>query len=126
MSKTEISQDAVIINGVEYVKKGSDQTPAPEVDGMPYVIVRCDRSGVFAGYLKSRDKQEATVLRARRLWYWAGAASLSQLAVDGTNSPSSCKFPIEVSQIEVTDAIEVLQVTAKAQESIQGVKIWQQ
>ena len=123
MSKTDINE--ISINGVDYVRKGTEQTPAPEVDGMPYVIVRCESAGVFAGYLKERNGEEATILRARRLWYWSGAASLSQLAVDGTKKPGDCKFPTEVSQIEVTRVIEVLQVTAKAQESIQGVAIWQ-
>lgn len=127
MSKTEMTQDVVTINGVEYTRKGANtNAPACDLDGLPYVILRCDHSGVFAGYLKSRDLKEATLLRARRLWYWSGAASLSQLAVDGTKNPAACKFPTEVSQIEVTDVIEVLQVTAKAQESLQGVKIWQQ
>lgn len=125
MSKTDITADSVTINGVEYTRKGTEQ-PAESLDGMPYVIVRCEGAGVFAGYLKERDGEEATILKARRLWYWSGAASLSQLAVDGTKKPTECKFPTEVAQIEVTRVIEVLQVTAKAQESIQGVGVWQQ
>src|SRR5205807_3450752 len=66
-------------------------TPAPQVEGMDYVIVRCEGAGVFAGYLKERKGEEATILRARRLWYWSGAASLSQLAVDGKIGRASCR-----------------------------------
>ena len=51
---------------------------------LKYVIVRTYSAGVFAGNLKSRDGKEVTLTNARRLWYWSGAASLSQLAVAGT------------------------------------------
>ena len=61
----------------------------------PYVIVRTQSAGVFAGNLKSRDGKEVVLTDARRLWYWAGAASLSQLAVSGTSRPGDfCKFPV--------------------------------
>jgi len=114
------------VNGVEYVRKDSVEAmaKAPELDGMQYVIVRTYSAGVFAGYLKSRDGQEVVLVQARRLWYWDGAASLSQLAVEGVSRPQNCKFPCEVSEITLTQAIEILPVTAKAQESIAGVKVW--
>lgn len=115
------------VNGVEYVEKGSSTSlPAESLDGMKYVIVRTYSAGVFAGFLKSRNGQEVILKKARRLWSWAGAASLSQLAVDGTSKPSECKFPTEVDQVELLQAIEILDVTAKAKASIEGVKVWQQ
>jgi len=89
-----------------------------------YVIVRTQSAGVFAGYLKSRKGQEVVLTKARRLWYWSGAASLSQLAIDGVSNPSQCKFPEEVSQVELLQAIEILDVTPKAKESIGQVPVW--
>jgi hypothetical protein len=91
-----------------------------------YVIVRTYSAGVFAGNLKSRDGKEVVLIDARRLWYWAGAASLSQLAVSGTSKPDSCKFPIAVSSITLTEAIEILDVTPAAETNIKAVKIWQE
>ena len=91
-----------------------------------YVIVRTYSAGVFAGYLEKRIGKEATILQARRLWYWKGASSLSQLAVDGVKFPNECKFPVEVSKIEVTETIEILDVTEKARLSIASVPIWAQ
>ena len=91
-----------------------------------YVIVRTYSAGVFAGELESRNGQEVVMRNARRLWYWDGAASLSQLATDGTSKPSNCKFPCEVDRVELLQAIEILDVTEKAQKSIKGVKVWQQ
>lgn len=90
-----------------------------------YVIVRTFSAGVFAGNLVSKVGKEVVLANARRLWYWAGAASLSQLAVDGTSKPESCKFPVEVCRVELTEAIEILDVTAKAELSIKSVKVWQ-
>jgi hypothetical protein len=117
--------DEVTINGVQYTRKDM-AVQAEKMDGLPYVIVRTYSAGVFAGYLKERDGNEATILKARRLWYWSGASSLSQLAVDGVKNPGECKFPCEVSKIEVTEVIEVLQVTETARKNIAQVPIWAQ
>ena len=89
-----------------------------------YVIVRTYSAGVFAGTLVSRKGKEVALKNARRLWFWLGAASLSQLAVDGTSNPDSCKFPVEVPSVVLTEAIEILDVTAKAQKSIASVPVW--
>ena len=91
---------------------------------MKYVIVRTYSAGVFAGYLESRNGQEVILKNARRIWYWKGAASLSQLAVDGTSCPDECKFPCEVETIELMQAIEILHVTEKAKKSIEEVPVW--
>lgn len=89
-----------------------------------YVIVRTYSAGVFAGYLEERKGKEVTLTNARRIFYWDGAASLSQLAMEGTNKPDNCKFPIPVDRIILTEAIEIIGVTPTAKKSIEGVKIW--
>jgi len=91
-----------------------------------YVIVRTDSAGVFAGTLSHRDGREVTLLNARRIWYWAGAASLSQLAQSGTSKPSECKFPEPVNQVTLLEAIEILEVTPEARKSIAEVPIWKE
>jgi hypothetical protein len=95
-----------------------------KVEYKKYVIVRTYSAGVFAGNLASRKGQEVVLENARRLWYWDGAASLSQLAESGTSKPENCKFPEPVSKIELLQAIEILDVTKKAEMSIKGVPIW--
>jgi hypothetical protein len=89
-----------------------------------YVIVRTYSAGVFAGTIKSRKGQEVVLTNARRLWYWSGAASLSQLAVDGVSNPDSCKFPCEVKEVELLQVIEIIPCTEKARKSIADVKVW--
>lgn len=61
---------------------------------------------------------------ARRLWYWSGAASLSQLAMEGTKNPGECKFPCAVDRVLLTEAIEILDATPTARKSIEEVPVW--
>ena len=89
-----------------------------------YYIVRCNRAGVFAGEIEERNGQEVLLKNCRRLWYWDGACSLSELAMHGTKKPDQCKFSVTVDSIELLEAIELLECTEKAKESIKGVKEW--
>lgn len=93
---------------------------------LPYVIVRTFSAGVFAGLLESRKGQEVVMRDARRIWYWDGAASLSQLANTGTSKPRNCKFPAPVDRVELLQAIEILSVTEVAEKSIKEVPEWKQ
>ena len=88
------------------------------------VIVRGDRSGVFFGTLAEKQGQEVVLTGCRRLWYWEGACSISQLAVDGTKDPNDCKFTVAADEIGILDAIEIIPCTDKAVRSIEGVKEW--
>lgn len=89
-----------------------------------YVIVRTYSAGVFAGHFESRKGREVILKSARRLWYWMGAASLSQLAMEGTRNPAGCKFPCEVGKVELLEAVEILDCTRKAEKSIKEVPVW--
>ena len=88
------------------------------------VIIRGDRSGVFFGTLVAKEGREVKLENCRRLWYWDGAASISQLATDGTVKPDNCNFTVTVSEIIITDAIEVILCTDKAIKIIEEVKVW--
>lgn len=87
-------------------------------------IVRTNRAGVFFGKIEKKDGNIVTLSKARRLWYWDGAASLSELAQYGTANASGCKFPCAVDEVEIFDVLEILSVTAEAAASIDKVKEW--
>ena len=89
-----------------------------------YCMVRSKAAGVFAGTVEKVDGQTALLRNARRIWYWEGAASLSQLATDGTNAPEKCRFPCEVSEVLLFEVIEIIPITEKAAASIAGVPEW--
>lgn len=88
------------------------------------VIIRGDRSGVEFGTLVAYKGREVTLHNARRIWYWDGASTLSQLAKDGTKNPENCKFTVYVDSITILDAVEIIPCTDKAIKSIEGVEEW--
>ena len=124
----DINAETLEVNGIDYVRADSinNKVKAEPVDGMDYCLVRTYSAGVFAGYIDINKVvgKWGTVLQARRIWQWSGAASLSQLSVDGTSKPEDCRFPCEVEKIILTEIIEVLPCTVKAKLSIDEVKIW--
>lgn len=111
---------SITIDGIKYIPEDSKKSRLTK----DYVIVRTYSAGVHAGKLISKKGKEVVLKDARRLWYWDGAASLSQLAVDGVSKPENCKFPVEVETITLTEAIEIIPCTKEAQKSIKGVEIW--
>ena len=88
------------------------------------VLVRGDRSGVFFGTLAAKDGNEVTLKNCRRIWYWKGAASLSQLALEGAKEPEECKFTVTVPEMVILDAIEIIPCSPEAILNIEGVKVW--
>jgi len=93
---------------------------------MKYVIVRTYAMGVHAGELSEKSETRVVLKNTRRLWYWDGAASLSQLALEGTKAPENCKFSVELKEIEITSpqGLEIIPCTDLARESISAVKVW--
>lgn len=89
-----------------------------------YYIVRADRAGVFAGNIKERNGGEVTMTNVRRIWYWDGAASLSQMAVEGVKKPQNCKFTVTVPEMIILGVIEIIPCTNEAEKNIKGVPEW--
>lgn len=92
----------------------------------PYRIIRAASAGVFAGNVQKLNTKEATVLLndCRRLWYWKGAATLSQLAMDGVSKPNECKFSVPTNGHLVLGVIEVIPCSTKARAIIKAVPEW--
>lgn len=112
----------ITIDGVVYVPKESAE--AKKLNELEYCIIRTHSAGVFAGYIVKRTDKEVEIRNARRIWYWDGANTLSDLANYGTKAPQNCKFPAEVEKIIVTEAVEILNCTEKARLSIKDVPVW--
>ena len=89
-----------------------------------YCIIRTDRAGVFAGYVAERNGSEAVLTNARRLYYWNGAATLSQMAIEGVKYPDDCKFTVEVPHMIVLGIIEIIPCSQNAENIIKNVEIW--
>lgn len=120
--------NTITINGVEYAPaeemKSNLVVPAKTLDGMEFKVVRTYSAGVFAGYVESREGKEIVLRNAIRIWYWKGAASLSQLVMEGVKEPNECKFAMPVGKVTLTEVIEILDCTQAAKENIEGVPSW--
>lgn len=101
-----------------------NKAPKTNKKPKPYVIIRATHAGVFAGTLEKKIGDEVTLSDARRVWYWSGAASLSQLATDGTKNPSGCKMPCAVSEITILGVIEIIKATDVSKNSLNSVPVW--
>lgn len=113
----------VIIDGVEYIKKTDVKTSSLSVntDGLSYVCIRTYSAGVHCGYLKERNGKEVELVNARRIWKWAGAFTLSELATKGVTKPNECRFSCVVPTLYLTEAIEIIPMTEEAADSVQKV-----
>ena len=89
-----------------------------------YVIVRGDRSGVFAGTLVSQENRKVVLSGVRRLWRWYGATECLQIATEGVKRPKECRFTLTAESITLLDAIEVIPATAEAEAIIKAVPVW--
>mgnify|MGYP001606330640 CR=1 FL=1 len=91
-----------------------------------YVVVRAASAGCFAGHLVEYDRiaKHVVLKSARRLWYWNGAASLSQLAMEGVTKPDDCKFSVPTDRHEIAGVDEVIDVPAAAEANLKAVPVW--
>ena len=89
-----------------------------------YVVVRGDRSGVFAGTLESQEDQKVVLRNVRRLWRWQGATECLQIATEGVKRPKDCRFTLTADCITLLDAIEIIPTTAEAEANIKAVPVW--
>jgi hypothetical protein len=118
------------VNGVKYIPKDSVDGIAPKVDGLQCVLVRSYAAGVHFGYLQNEEftpsGKVVTLTKTRRVWYWDGAASLSQMALEGVNKPQNCKFSVELASNEIVNVIETIPLTEKAILNLYKVAVWKQ
>jgi hypothetical protein len=85
------------------------------------VLIRTYSAGVHFGYLVAHKGQEVKLTKSRRIWYWKGANTLSEIATTGLDSVNS-KIAVPV-DITLTQAIEIIDCTDEAVKSIESA-IW--
>ncbi len=126
---TETNINEITINGKVYCLKGSGQI-AENIDGLQPVLIRSYASGVHFGLLKNKVSElngiNVTLVKSRRVWYWSGASSISQLAMEGSKKPNDCKITVEVPLIEVANVIEIIPLSTEALNNLNAIKVWKQ
>lgn len=108
--------DDIVINGIKYV---------PEIKTEKnFVIIKSKSAGVFYGDIVAEEGQVVTLTNARRVWSWAGAATLSQMALEGVKNPGECKITQAVPLIKIFEVIEIIPCTPQAKENLMAVPEW--
>ena len=122
--------EEITIDGEIYVPKVSVKSNTIAHDGLKPVLIRADRAGVHFGFLKSEaftpSGKVVTLVKTRRVYYWDGAATLSQMALEGVSKPGNCKFTVEISENEIVGVIETLPLTDIAYTNLNSVGVWRQ
>jgi hypothetical protein len=115
----------IVIDGTTYVPK-SESADSPE--GKKAVLIRSRDAGVHFGFLQKEEftpsGKVVTLSHTRRVYYWDGAASLSQMALEGVSKPENCKISVVLESNEIVNVIETLPLTKKSLDNLNSVKIW--
>jgi len=79
-----------------------------------FVVVRTYSAGVHTGFLKSQNGKEIELTEARRIWRWAGANTLNEVANNGVDEKYT-RISDPVSELKLTEAIEIIPTTKVAE-----------
>lgn len=120
----------ITIDGTEYVPKSSVMVRrGKNKNGLSFVIVRCSKAGVLAGYFDEKRMLKDGVLElhnALTLWKWWSKFTLSALATSGVleSKKSEVKFSEQTLKrfIPKEDIGDIIFCTKKAEESILAIK----
>jgi uncharacterized protein DUF6948 len=88
-----------------------------------YVVVRTTSAGVHVGVLANMDGRVVRLLNARRIWYWVGAFTLSELSQNGVKEGS--KISIVIPELVLTEGIEIIPMSELAEKSVKGYKAYE-
>lgn len=119
-----MDMEKIVINGKTYVPE--EMAQAVNTEGMRYVIVRTYSAGVHIWYLadQSEDGKRVKLIDSRRVWYWRGAFTLSEISYNGVSDPDNCKFSIAIPEIVLTEAIEIIPCSISAMNILKAVKAY--
>lgn len=93
-----------------------------------YVLIRSYAAGVHFGELVKEEftpsGKVVVLANTRRVFYWDGAASLSQMALEGVKVPLNCKFSVVLPENEIVNVIETIPLTENARLNLYAVPEW--
>src|SRR3990167_3144769 len=119
--------ETIKLDETEYIRKYSISKKAEKMDGMERCIIRSYGAGVFLGYVAEQKSElngvNIILKQAKRIHYWDGACSLTQLALEGTKVPQNCRITESVESQFIANVIEIIPVTSKASKNLDEVKI---
>ena len=87
------------------------------------IIARIDRAGVFHGTLDYIDGEIVRLKDARRIYYWNGALSVTDIAAKGITG-GKVTIPITTVEFMSDKIVELNECSAEATKSIEAIRPW--
>lgn len=87
------------------------------------IIARIDRAGVFHGTLDHIDNDIMRLKDARRIYYWEGALSVTDMAANGLRA-GKISAPVTTVEFMTSKVVELNECTNEASRSIESIKVW--
>lgn len=87
------------------------------------VIARIERAGVFMGALDYIDGDIVRLKDVRRIYYWMGALSVTDMAVNGITS-GKVTVAVGVAEFNRSALVELNECTEKAIKKIKAIAPW--
>lgn len=119
--------ETMMIDDQLYVRADC-QKQAEKFNGLERCVIRSYGAGVFVGYVKEKKSElngvNITLLKSKRIHYWDGACSLTQLAMEGVKNPENCRITDAIDSQFIADVIEIIPMTEMASKNLDEVKIW--
>ncbi len=87
------------------------------------VIARIDRAGVFHGTLDYIDNEIIRLKDTRRIYYWNGALSVTDMAAKGLTG-GRISIPVTTVEFLSDKIVEINECSDEATKSIEAIKPW--
>lgn len=85
------------------------------------VLVRSYDAGVYFGTLTNVEGESVRMEKVRNIWHWTGASCLSQIANNGITGD---RVSPTVDSMVLNRVCQILPLTEKAIENLEGQPIW--
>ena len=89
-----------------------------------HVIVRSNLAGVFFGILTKKVGDELTLKNARKFYYFSGANTVEDLAINGAQNKENCKLTVAVEELVISKYDQLLLCTKQAITQNNSIPIW--
>ena len=87
------------------------------------IIARIDSAGVFHGTLDHIDGEIIRLKNARRIYYWNGALSVTNIAAKGITG-GKVTIPVSTVEFMSNKIVELNECSEEASKSIETIKPW--
>ena len=87
------------------------------------VIARIERAGVFHGTLDYFDSEILRLKDARRIYYWEGALSVTDMAANGLTG-GKISAPVTKVEFLADKVVELNECSNKSSKTIETIKVW--